>query len=206
MKRLAALLAFLPLAAAAQYSGPAVQACQVYAEQQIRSESEHVRSVVLDDDPARNIERYTRKLGSQFVSSVLYGNGAMVSTQGQTLEFTFLCLLADDKRAVFFHWLPRRDAPALTQCRRGGAERLSSCLQTLLEIAEQDLTQAYMQRFVEARTAEGAADPEAATNAFRRSAETWRAYRDAECARRPEGDARKACLVELTRRRLLDLQ
>ena len=206
MKRLAGLLAFLPLAAAAQYTGPAVQTCQVYAEQQLKRESDHVRSVVLDDDRERTIERYTRKLGSQFVSSVLYGNGALLAAQGQTIEFTFLCLLADDKRAVFFHWLPRRNAPALAQCRRGGAERLSACLQSLLDVAEQDLTQAYMQRFVEARTAEGAADPEAATNAFRRSAETWRAYRDAECARRLEGDARKACLVELTRRRLIDLQ
>lgn len=206
MKTLAALLAFLPLAAAAQYSGPAVQACQVHAEQQIRRESDYVRSVVLDDDRERTMERYARKRGSQFVSAALYGNGAIVSTQGQTIEFTFLCLLADDQRAVFFHWLPRRSAPVLTQCRRGGAERLGACLQRLLEVAEQDLTQAYMQRFVEARTAESAADPEAATNAFRRSAETWRAYRDAECARRPEGDARKACIVELTRRRLLDLQ
>ena len=54
---------------------------------------------------------------------------------------------------------------------------------------------------------------ESAVSAFRRSADAWRAYRDAECARRSgpstsgaSGDADKACLVELTRRRALDLR
>jgi uncharacterized protein YecT (DUF1311 family) len=128
-----------------------------------------------------------------------------VYAKAPAVEMSFLCLLADEKRAVFFHWTPRRDAPVLAQCRRGAGD-IGGCLDTLLQVAEQDLTQAYAQRFQEARELDAAAKNEDSTNAFRKAAEAWRAYRDAECARRGAGDERKACMVELTRRRALDLR
>jgi uncharacterized protein YecT (DUF1311 family) len=205
MKLLPALALLLPLAAAAQYSGPAAETCRAYAEREIRRDDPRIKAVVLDDDRERNIERVTRKLGSQNVSSLLYGNGAVVNAAGSSLEFSFVCLLADDRRALFFHWLPRRDAPVLAQCRRTGAT-LMPCLDSLMQLAERDLTDAYAQRFVEARQADGAAGNEARTAAFRRSADAWRAYRDAECARREGPEAARACQVELTRQRLLDLR
>lgn len=207
MRPLAGITLLLaPLAVAAQTSGPAVQACAAYAERDLRSESAFVRSIVLDDDQDLRLERYARKLGTQFIASVLFGNGAIINLRGPAVEFSFACLLADDKRALYFFWTPRSDAPVLTQCRRGGAAGSAACLDALLQIAEQDLTNAYANRFVEARQADSSAGNEDRTNAFRRSADAWRAYRDAECARRGDGDAAKACLVELTRRRLRDMR
>lgn len=207
MMRFAGLIVLLlPLGVAAQSPGPALKTCSAYAEREIRSDSALVESIVLDDDLDLRLERYARKLGSQFVGSVLSGNGAIVNARGPAVEFRFACLLADQKRALYFFWLPRSDAPVLTQCRRGGAAGTAACFDVLLQIAEQDLTNAYANRFVEARQADSSAGNEDRTNAFRRSADAWRAYRDAECARRGGGDAAKACLVELTRRRIRDLR
>lgn len=204
--RLAFLLALLlPFPVAAQYSGPAAQVCKAYAEREIGRDGAKVKAVVLDDDSSRNVERYTRKLGTQFVSSLLYGNGAIVLAQGPAVEFSYVCLLADDKRALFFHWTPRRDASALSRCRRGAEDGVAACLDTLVQLAEQDLAHAYAQRLIEARQADAGAGNEDRTNAFRRSADAWRAYRDAECSRREGAEAHRACQVELTRRRALDL-
>ena len=193
MSRLAFLLFAVSVSAHAQYGGPGVETCRKYAESESRKFNPGISAVSIEKDRDLVIERYTQKVGSQFVSSVLSGNGAIVLAGAPSTEFAFVCLLADEKRAVFFHWLPRRDAPALAQCRRGGGDP-GPCLDVLLQIAEQELVQRYAEQY-----AGGNAD------AFRPSAEAWKAYREAECARRGESDARKACLVELTRRRALDL-
>ena len=203
----AVFLAACAASALAQYAGPGVETCRAYAERDLRKDSAKIQSVVFDKDRELNIDRYTAKVGSQFVSSLLYGNGAIVYGGGvPAIEMTFLCLLADEKRAVFFHWFPRRDAPALAQCRRGGANTAGQCLDTLLNVTEQELTELYSKYTVEARQADAKAGNDSASNAFRRSADTWRAYRDAECGRRPAGDERKACMLDLTRRRALDLR
>lgn len=202
MKRLAALL-FFPLAALAQYDGRAVSTCKEYAARDLARENVRVKAVEFDRD--LHFERHPRRSGGQLVGALLAGNGAIVYGTAPAVEMSFVCLLADEKRAVFFHWQPRRDAPVLAQCRRGGADP-TACLETLLQVAEQELTQIYALHYVEARHADQKAGNESASSAFRRSADAWRAYRDAECARRPEGAPRSACLVELTRRRALDLQ
>ncbi|OGA17067.1 MAG: hypothetical protein A3I63_08720 [Betaproteobacteria bacterium RIFCSPLOWO2_02_FULL_66_14] len=200
------VLLLLPLAVAAQPSDLAMKACSAYAESEMRTADRKAKPIVLDDDQHRNLERYARKLGSQFVGFVLFGNGAILNASGPAVEFSFVCLLADEKRALYFFWAPRSDAPVLTQCRRSGAADTAACFDVLLQVAEQDLTNAYANRFVEARQADASAGNEDRTAAFRRSADAWRAYRDAECARRGDGDATKACLVELTRRRARDLR
>lgn len=201
----AAALAGAPLAALGQYAGPGVETCRAYAEREIRKEGSEVKAVVFDRDRDLNIDRYTRKVGGQFVSSLLYGNGAIVFAKAPAVEMNFVCLLADERRAVFFHWTPRRDAPTLAQCRRGGGDA-GECLDALLQAAEQDLTQAYAHRFQDARELDAARKNEDSVAAFRKAADSWRAYRDAECARRGATNERKACMVELTRRRALDLQ
>ena len=207
MKRIlcAIALASAPMAGLAQYAGPGVETCRSHAEREIRKESHAVTALVFDRDRHLNIERYTRKLGSQFVSSLLFGNGAIVYAKAPAVELNFLCLLADEKRAVFFHWTPRLDASVLAQCRRGAGDA-GGCLDALLQVAEQDLTPAYAQRFQEARGLDASRKNEDSITAFRKAADAWRAYRDAECARRGAGDERKACMVELTRRRALDLR
>ena len=212
----AAVLAGAPLAALAQYAEPGVETCRAYAQREIRKGPSGIHAVAFDRDRELNIERYTRKIGSQFVSSLLNGNGAIVLGGGAAIEMSFLCLLADDKRAVFFYWTPRRDAPALAQCGRNAAarEELGACLDHLLQTAERDLTQTYALRFQEARQRDAAQKNEEAVAAFRKAADAWRGYRDAECARRTAAfgggsggaDALKACIVEMTRRRVLELQ
>lgn len=200
----------------AQYDGPAVETCRAYAKREMAREGTGGKDVVIERDPALSIERYTRKIGNQFVSSILRGNGAVVLDNAPSAELAFICLLADDKRAVFFEWLPRPNASALAQCTRDTAlrEQPRPCLQTLLQVAENDLMQSYALMFQEARERDHGAGNEKAADTFRKANEEWRQYRDAECARRrdnmPKGvspeDHHLACFVELTRRRALDMK
>ncbi|HEX5613010.1 MAG TPA: lysozyme inhibitor LprI family protein [Burkholderiales bacterium] len=203
MKGLLALLvaAFVPAAALAQYTGPAAETCRSYAEKEIRKGNDQVKAIVFDQDTDLQIARYTRNVGSQFVSSLLEGNGAILYAGGRPVEFRFLCLLAQDKRAVFFHWTPRRDASPLLQCRRGGAST-EECLNALHELAESELTQLYAKHYTEALQAGG----EPAADKFRRSADAWKTYRDAECGRRAKPQEQKACVVAMMRQRAADLR
>jgi hypothetical protein len=87
--------------------------------------------------------------------------------------------------------------------------KAAGCLETLLQVAERDLSDVYAHRFQEANER---GEPSLA--AYRKSNDEWREYRDAECARRrelaPSGvspdDYEAACRVELTRRRALDMR
>jgi len=191
--------------ALAQYSGPAVQSCLEYAKR------EQKQNIVFERDQNLQIERYTRKLGSQFVSSILSGNGAVVYDGAPSAELSFVCLLADDKRPVFFQWVARPNAPAAMQCLRHPDLQKTprACFDLVLRIAEQDLTIAYADRFQEANQR-----GESALAAFRKANDEWKQYRDAECARRrdfaPSGvspdDYAVACSIDLTRRRALDMR
>ena len=109
MKRTALLLALFAASApaSAQYDGPAVETCRAYAEREISFYGSKAADVVFKRDQALTIERYTRDVGSQFVSSVLMGNGVLVMKDGVKEEQPFICLLANEKRAVFFYWLPK---------------------------------------------------------------------------------------------------
>ena len=212
MKRiLLTVVCLFPLYAMGQYNGPAVEACRAYALKELKRDGNQAKNVVLERDPNLSIERYTRKIGSQQVSSILTGNGAVVFDTAPSAELSFLCLLADEKRPVFFSWHPRPNAPAILHCMRSedlkGKER--DCLEVLQRVAEQDLAQVYAYRFQEAN-----ARGERSLAAYRKANDEWREYRDAECARRrelaPSGispeDFHAACVLELTRRRALDMR
>jgi len=209
---LPALLVLCPFQAAAQYAGPAVQSCRAYAQAELKMTGTGAATVRFDNDRHLNIERYTRKAGSQFVSSLLFGHGAIMLVKGPPIEMSFLCLLASDRQPLFFFWSPRPEAPVLAQCRRGAAEKPASkpedCLDPLLQAAEFDLTQLYAKHFQRAHEEDQKSGGSARVDAFRRSSDAFRAYRDAECARRGPagGEAQRACLVELSRRRGFDLQ
>ena len=215
MKILIALL-LLPVSAYAQYSGPGVDACLGYAKRQLVRDANTARDVVIERDNNLVIERYTRKVGNQFVASILTGNGAVVFANAPSAELAFICLLAEEKRAVFFEWLPRRDASVMAQCTRDETTRTNPrpCLQTLLEVTEGDLSQEYAARLTDARQRDVAAGNEEWSDRFRASNQAWIQYRDAECQRRKDqtpagidpGDYQLACVVELTRRRLVDMR
>jgi uncharacterized protein YecT (DUF1311 family) len=199
----------------AQYSGPAVDTCLAYAKREAVRDGTGA-NIVFERDQDLMIERYTRKLGNQFVSSILRGNGAVVLDNAPSAELSFICLLASDKQAVFFDWLPRVHPSALVQCTRDNSlrDKPRPCLELILRVAESDLTQVYAERFQSARERDVKAGNEAAGDAFRKANEEWRQYRDAECERRrdqaPKGvaaeDQELACVVELTRRRALDMR
>ncbi len=206
MRRLLVVLLWLPLAAFAQYSGPAVETCRAYGQRELKKGGADVKALVFERDRALLIERYTRKLGNQFISSILSGNGAIARAVGPAVELSFVCLLASDKQALFFHWVPRFAAPSLAQCKRGAAP--GDCLQLLLDLAERDLIEVAAFRFQDSLEADAKAGNETASSAYRNAAVAWRAYRDAECARRGAGggDMWRGCMVDLTKRRYLDLQ
>ena len=209
-------LVFFAHAVFAQYSGPAVDTCLAYAKQEAKREGTRAKDIVFDRDQNLMIERHTRKLGSQMVSSILRGNGAVVLQGSPSAELSFICLLADDKRAVFFEWLPRANPAALTQCTRDATlrDKPRPCLELLLQVAENDLTQAYAEQFQDARERDQSASNETSVTAFRKANDEWRQYRDAECARRLDrrlkgagpDEQRLACMVELTRRRAFDMR
>jgi uncharacterized protein YecT (DUF1311 family) len=214
--RFAVIFSLVTTTAFAQYNGPAVETCLAYAKSEAKREGTSAKDIIFERDRDLMLERYTRKLGNQFVSSILRGNGAVVLDNAPSAELSFMCLLADDNRAVFFEWLPRINASALAQCTRDEALRAKPrpCLETLLGVVETDLMQAYSARFQEARERDSQAGNETAVNTFRKANEEWRRYRDAECQRRrdhtPKGIAAEdfllACAVELTRRRALDMR
>ena len=216
MRYLVLLLLVLATPVLAQYRGPAVEACRDYAKREAARDGTRAKDVLIERDQNLMIERYTRKLGTQFVSSILRGNGAVVLDGVPSAELSFVCLLADEKRAVFFEWLPRANVSALTQCTRDGAlrDKPRPCLETLLQVAENDLMQAYALQFQDARERDHGAGKEHAVTIFRKANDEWRQYRDAECARRrdtvPAGvtadDHQLACTIELTRRRALDMR
>jgi uncharacterized protein YecT (DUF1311 family) len=189
----------------AQYDGPAVESCRTYAQTELKRAGGNVKEIVIVRDRNLFIERYTRKIGSQFVSSVLSGNGSIVYPAAPSAELSFLCLLADDKHPIFFNWLPRQDTSALAQCTRDESlpAKPRGCLEMLQQIAESELGQMYAERFQEAN-----ARDEAAVAAYRRSNDAWRQYRDAECERQGAGaeERKLACIVDLTRRRAWDMR
>ena len=192
-------LCALPPAAAAQYSGPALETCRAFGERTLKADGAILKALAIDNDRHLYFERRARKLGSQALGASLSGHGAIVLEAGPPVEMSFLCLLASDKRALGFHWLPRRDASSLTQCRR--VPDTGQCLQVLFDIAERDHIEISSVRFQQAQDA-GAGD------AFRATAAAWSEYRDLECARRGTGgsDEWRACMVDFTRQRYFELQ
>jgi uncharacterized protein YecT (DUF1311 family) len=199
----------------AQQGGPAVESCRALAKREIAREGTRATDVLIEKESV-SLQRYARRMGSQLVSSILTGNGAVVLPNAPSAELGFICLLANDQRALFFEWLPRPNASALAQCTRDEAFRAKPrpCLETLLRVAEEDLTQAYAGRFQDARERDHGTGKEEFVDAFRRANDEWRQYREAECSRRretvPQGvsaeDHQLACMVELTRRRALDMK
>ena len=208
------LLLLFSTSALAQYDGPAVETCRSYAKRELERDGTRAKDVVFERNQNLSIERYTRKVGNQFVSSVLRGDAAVVMDGTPSSEVSFVCLLADDKRALFFEWLPRQNVSALAQCTRDKGSPTRTCLETLLSVAETDLTQSYAPRYQEARDLDGSTGKEVFIERFRKANDEWKQYRDAECARRadhvPQGtsaeDHHLACLVDLTRRRAIDMR
>jgi len=144
-KIIVAAMLLAPCVGVAQYKGPAVDTCLAYAKQEAVRDGTRAKDIIFERDQELVIERYTRKLGSQFVSSVLKGNGAVVLEGAPSAELSFICLLANDKQAVFFDWLPRAHSSAIAQCTRDDGLRSNPrpCLELMQRVVANDLEQAY---------------------------------------------------------------
>ena len=197
----------------AQNPTAAAKACQAHAERELHRNGLIAGRIVIDAGATLLVEKTTQKLGSQAVTSILRGTGALVPKSHPATELTFTCLLADDTRAVFFDWVQRRDAPVLEQCRRNSTTptELGACFEQVQKIADLDLLAVSANRFqaaIEADRASGGARGDA----FRAAAAAWRGYREAECrsivtgaAAADAADLERACVIRLTRRRALEL-
>ena len=97
----AGLLCAAVLPAAAQdYQGPAVDACARLVRAELTQNGMAVASVRLVQN---DIEKYTRNVGTQFVSSVLTGLVHIDLPDGKVRQARYLCLVADDRTPVFIH-------------------------------------------------------------------------------------------------------
>ena len=218
MKALLALLALAaPAAAFADATGAAADACAAFARRELTRDGASVEKVVIDRDRDLVLQRYARGVGRQRVGAILSGNGAVAYGATPGIELSFVCLLADAQKPLFFHWAPRRDASALAQCSRSAAQRDAGprrCLESLLLLEERELARLYAARLQEARERDAAAGGTRAYQAYAASNMAWREYRDAECARRSAraapghepGDVQLACKVELSRLRAAEMR
>ncbi len=86
----------------AQYEGPGVKTCADYALKQLKRDDPAVKAVEIINDNELEIDKYTEKVGSQFVSSILSGNSFIRGGRSGDGAGSFVCLLESDRRAVFF--------------------------------------------------------------------------------------------------------
>jgi len=216
MKALLALLVLAaPALALADATDAALLACRGYAQRELARDGQGAAKVVIDRDRDLVLQRYARSVGTQRVSAILSGNGAVVYGATPGIELSFVCLLAQ-KRPLFFHWVPRRDASALAQCTRGATQDAGPrpCLESVLLLEERELARLYAARLYEARERDAAASGTRAYQAYEASNKAWRGYRDAECARRSAhaapgrepDDVLLACKIELSRLRAAEMR
>ena len=198
----------------AQYNGPAVEACRAYAKQEAARDGTRAKDIVFERDQNLQIERYTRKLGNQFVSSILRGNGAVCSTARRARSSVHLP--AGRRQARGFLRLRRAPTvPGARAMQRATARcatsrgRASSCCCR----CRTDLTQSYAQHF-QRRAERSQCLQRERRHQLPQGQRRVAPYRDAECARRrdhaPKGvasdDHHLACMVELTGARAWDMR
>ena len=178
-------------------------ACTAEGAPMIELSRPDAAQVLLDPYGEARVERAPDQVGDQPVEAIAGGTGLIIELDGRHLDVPWLCLLGGEDRVLFFHWMPVPAGP-LEQC--GGAERgqedrkdgRTACLRRLLDAAERDLAAAQDRIGPQGG---GLAESDAA----------WRAYRDAECARRGAApgdgseDAVLACLIREARERVREL-
>ncbi len=84
---------------------PTVQSCQTYARELYR-EVKEIRQIQLIDDAKARRDRFETKVGSQFISTEVMGNGRLMTQKGWQ-NFSYLCLLESDSKALYFRILSR---------------------------------------------------------------------------------------------------
>lgn len=161
-------------------------------------------------------DKFEGKVGSQFVSTVLSGNGLVKSTNGQTQDIQYTCLLENDRKAVFFHAMEPKAITSLERCSIGVKTIGESipCLRETLEREEARLAELQAKTTVQTKKVDQQWPDVKAGQAFVLSTADWKQYRDQECERRDKyrtgGNHPDItlfeCQIQKTRQRIQDLE
>jgi hypothetical protein len=95
----------LPKAAIAQLADPALRSCQTHARELYQQVPE-IRQLQLVEDAKTRRDRFENTIGSQFIKTEVMGNGRLMTQKGWQ-NFSYLCLLENDEKAVYFRILSR---------------------------------------------------------------------------------------------------
>lgn len=160
-----------PLSTCAQFANKRYQARQAKHFEKITL---HPQNLV--------VEKLNGKMGSQYISKVLSGNGVLQLKGTEPLNIQFTCLLENDRKTVFFHATPKTIASATVDPVRVCEEQAPTigeavpCLEKTLKQEEQTLDG--LEKKFKSR---GNKD---AKQLLGLSGQQWKRYRDSECLRR----------------------
>lgn len=193
-------------------------ACQSFAADWYRQENpDNFESITLEQT-GLDEEKYEDKVGSQFISTVLSGYGQLKYRDEKPSPIQFTCLLESDEKAVFFHPSEGQPPDAVKQCwdhfQPGDWGSMQDCLTKALAKAELALGKLETEAKTQAEKVESRFPDSAAHESLDNSITQWKAYRDAECARRDAfrtgGNhpdvARYECLIRKTQERIRDFE
>jgi uncharacterized protein YecT (DUF1311 family) len=193
-------------------------ACQSYATDWYKqANSDNFESITLGQT-GLDEEKYEDKVGSQFISTVLSGYGQLKYKDEKPSPIQFTCLLESDQKAVFFHPSDSQPPDAVKQCwdkfQPGDWGSMQECLTKAQAQAELALGKLEAEAKTQAEKVESRFPDSAAHESLDNSSTQWKAYRDAECARRDAFRAggnhpdvsRYECLIRKTEERIRDLE
>lgn len=203
-------------AQAAEPSGTStLAACQSYATryyQQVNPEL-FVSIRLLEEGVSE--EKYENKVGSQFVSTVLSGNGIWQGKAGGPSDVRFTCLLENSAKAVYFAIAEDKRRDPVAVCWDGfepsGWGKMTQCLQDSLKREEAALADLQTKA---AQQAGESLDKVSAKKTLQESNAQWLKYRDSECDRRQAFVAGRnhpdigelTCQIHKTAERISDLK
>jgi uncharacterized protein YecT (DUF1311 family) len=158
------------------------------------------------------VEKLNGKMGSQYISKVLSGNGMLKLKGAEPLGIQFTCLLENDQKTVFFHATPKATSsvpaadPAKT-CEEHAPTigEAVPCLEKTLKQEEQKL--GGLEKRIKSQGNSNA------KQLLGLSGQQWKRYRDSECLRRlavrTGGNhpdiTEYECKIRKTRERIRDL-
>lgn len=128
------------------------------------------------------VEKLNGKMGSQYISKVLSGNGILKLKNAEPLGIQFTCLMENDQKTVFFHANPKAGLNPASDPVKACEENASTmgeaipCLEKALKNEEQKLVG--LEKNIKAH------GNSSAKQLLGLSGVQWKRYRDSECLRR----------------------
>lgn len=190
--------------------------CQRYATQWYQQENPDTFQSITLSKQDLNEEKYEGKVGTQFVSTLLSGQGTLHYKGESPSPVQFTCLLENDQKAVFFHTTESQKPDAAKTCwanfQPGDWSGLQNCLKQALNQEETQLKDLQTQATTWAQKVDERWQQAQAKSKLTQSVTQWQNYRDQECDRqdafRTGGNhpdvSRLECLLRKTEQRIQD--